>query len=128
MKIYTTYEVKIKHYNHIFKETVELYRKAVDYLIMVCYENWDKLSEIRRDNLYRFVQRTLWRLKRGRATVLFFYLVQSICSLQKKVETRIETEKIFTWKNMKNLWKNECHFIDKIFQTMIQICKRREKL
>ena len=59
MKIYTTYEVKIKHYNHIFKETVELYRKAVDYLIMVCYENWDKLSEIRRDNLYRFVQRTL---------------------------------------------------------------------
>lgn len=46
MKIYTTYSVKIKHYNHIFKDTVMVYRNAVDYLIDVCNVNWDKLSEI----------------------------------------------------------------------------------
>jgi|GEM_PF-1743256 len=36
MQIYTTYSVKIKHYNNIFKDTVIVYRHAVDYLIKVC--------------------------------------------------------------------------------------------
>lgn len=44
MRIYTTYKVKIKHYNHIFKDTVKIYRNAVDYLINVCLENWDSIS------------------------------------------------------------------------------------
>ena len=46
MQIYTTYKVKIKHYNHIFKDTVAVYRNAVDYLINVCNVNWDELSKI----------------------------------------------------------------------------------
>ena len=46
MQIYTTYKVKIKHYNHIFKDTVAVYRNAVDYLIDVCNANWDELSKI----------------------------------------------------------------------------------
>lgn len=46
MQIYTTYKVKIKHYNHIFKDTVVVYRNAVDYLIDVCDANWDELSKI----------------------------------------------------------------------------------
>ena len=46
MQIYTTYKVKIKHYNHIFKDTVAVYRNAVDYLIDVCNVNWDELSKI----------------------------------------------------------------------------------
>lgn len=45
MRIYTTYKVKIKHYNHIFKNTIAIYRSAVDYLINVCVENWNILSE-----------------------------------------------------------------------------------
>lgn len=44
MRIYTTYKVKIKHYNHIFKETVSIYRKAVDFLIEVCLCEWDTIS------------------------------------------------------------------------------------
>ncbi len=32
MKIFSSYSVKIKHYNHIFKDTVAIYRSAVDYL------------------------------------------------------------------------------------------------
>ena len=43
MQIYTTYQVKIKCYNHIFKDTVKVYRNAVDYLIDVCNANWDSL-------------------------------------------------------------------------------------
>ena len=44
MKIYSTYSVKIKHYNHIFKDTVSVYRKAVDFLIDVCLSEWDNIS------------------------------------------------------------------------------------
>lgn len=44
MRIYTTYKVKIKQYNHILKDTVKIYRNAVDYLINVCLENWDYIS------------------------------------------------------------------------------------
>ena len=46
MQIYTTYKVKIKGYNHIFKDTVAVYRNAVDYLINVCNDNWFKLSQM----------------------------------------------------------------------------------
>lgn len=46
MKIYTTYKVKIKRYSAIFKETVLIYRKAVDFFIEVCLLEWEKISEI----------------------------------------------------------------------------------
>ena len=46
MKVITTYSVKIKHYNHIFKDTVSIYRNVVDYLIDVCVENWNTISVI----------------------------------------------------------------------------------
>lgn len=44
MQVYTAYSVKIKHYNNIFKETVAVYRHAVDYLITVCLDNWDDIA------------------------------------------------------------------------------------
>ena len=46
MNIFSTYSVKIKHYNHIFKDTVKVYREAVDFLIAICLENWEELSSI----------------------------------------------------------------------------------
>lgn len=46
MQIYTTYKVKIKHYNHIFTDTIMVYRKAVDYLINVCNDNWEDISRL----------------------------------------------------------------------------------
>ena len=33
MDIYTSYSIKIKHYNHIFKETVARYRDAVNFFM-----------------------------------------------------------------------------------------------
>ena len=57
MDIYTTYKVKIKHYNHIFKQTVAIYRNAVDYLIAVCHENWKSISSIEGSlNRQRYVE------------------------------------------------------------------------
>lgn len=46
MKIFTTYSVKIKHYNHIFKDTVSIYRKAVDFFIDVCLDKWECMLPI----------------------------------------------------------------------------------
>ncbi len=56
MHIYTTYKVKIKHYNHIFKETVKIYRNAVDYLISVCLENWDAVLEHSGKNKLTYIE------------------------------------------------------------------------
>ena len=47
MKLYTSYKVKIKTYNYIFKKSVALYRKAVDFLINVCLTEWTILSSIK---------------------------------------------------------------------------------
>lgn len=64
MQIYTTYKVKIKHYNHIFKDTVAVYRRAVDYLIGVCDENWGAISEMEGSlNKKRFVETLVHQTK-----------------------------------------------------------------
>ena len=47
MKIYSTYSVKIKHFGNIFRDTVSVYRKAVDFLINVCLEEWDSISALK---------------------------------------------------------------------------------
>ena len=46
MKIMTAYGVGIKHYNHILKDSVRIYRDAVDFLIDVCLKEWDSISVI----------------------------------------------------------------------------------
>ena len=50
MKIFTTYSVKIKHYNHILTDTVELYRSAVDFYIDVILREWDAFSGLSHAN------------------------------------------------------------------------------
>lgn len=42
----TSYSVKIKHYNRIFNDTVSQYRKAVDFFIGFCLQEWDVLNEL----------------------------------------------------------------------------------
>lgn len=62
MKITTSYSVKIKHYNRIFKETIAIYRQALGFLINVCNEQWEALSELsprrRLSAVERFVHKT----------------------------------------------------------------------
>ena len=47
MKIYSSYKVQIKHYNHIFEQTVEVYRNAVSFFIDICDKEWDNLVGLR---------------------------------------------------------------------------------
>lgn len=56
MKMYTTYSVKIKHYNSIFKETVAIYRHAVNYILNVCLENWKEISFLEGRNKLVYVE------------------------------------------------------------------------
>ena len=46
MKVTATYGVKIKHYSQIFKQTIDIYRSAVDFIIEVCLNEWEGISAI----------------------------------------------------------------------------------
>ena len=47
MNIFSSYKVKIKHYNNIFEQTVEIYRNAVSFFIDVCDKEWDVLEPLK---------------------------------------------------------------------------------
>ena len=58
MRIYSTYSIKIKHYSNIFKDTVSLYRKAVDFFIDVCLNEWNNITILERSLLkQQFVEK-----------------------------------------------------------------------
>ena len=72
MLLYTAYKVKIKHYNHIFADTVQVYRNAVDYLIKVCLENWDTIYAMNGNLLrQRFIEK-LCHTTKGNVAVYDF--------------------------------------------------------
>ena len=72
MQIYTTYSVKIKHYNHIFKNTVNVYRRAVDYLITVCLDNWDDISVCKGVNRLTYTETLIHATKGNPAPIYDF--------------------------------------------------------
>ena len=73
MKIYSTYSVKIKHYNHIFKDTVSIYRKAVDFLINVCLSEWNNISANKNNLLQQqYVERCIHATKDNPAPIYDF--------------------------------------------------------
>ena len=64
MEIYTSYSVKIKHYNRIFEKTAHLYQDAVDFFINVCLQEWDHISVIKgSNNQQTFVEQLSHRTK-----------------------------------------------------------------
>lgn len=72
MKMYTMYSVKIKHYNNIFKETVAIYRHAVDYILNVCLENWEEISSFEGRNRLFCVERLIHVTKDNPASTYNF--------------------------------------------------------
>ena len=46
MKLSMTYRVRTKGFNHIFNETVRLYRQAVSFFVDVCLKEWNRISVI----------------------------------------------------------------------------------
>ena len=61
MRCYTSYKVKIKNYNDIFKPTVSLYNKAVNFFVLVTLNEWGILEPLR--NLERCRQMELFTIK-----------------------------------------------------------------
>lgn len=67
MRLFSTYSVKIKHYNRIFRETVTLYRNSVDFLIKVCLDGWDTIANISQNQLrQQYVERLCHQTKKNR--------------------------------------------------------------
>ena len=50
MKIHTSYSCRITQYRNIFKETVQIYRNAVDFFINVCLQEWSLFSNLQYQN------------------------------------------------------------------------------
>ena len=47
MKLSMTYRVRTKGFNHIFNETVRLYRQAVSFFVDVCLKEWKGERKVR---------------------------------------------------------------------------------
>ena len=50
MEIYTSYKVKIRHYNHIFEETIRIYRDSIDFFLSVILEHRDGIFSLKTGN------------------------------------------------------------------------------
>lgn len=46
MELYSTYDIQIKDYHHIFDNTVKLYHQAVSFFLDICDKEWDSLSQL----------------------------------------------------------------------------------
>ncbi|MCD7996387.1 MAG: transposase [Clostridiales bacterium] len=65
MNIFSSYKVKIKHYNHIFEETVTIYRNAVSYFIDICDKEWNTLEPLKNLEKCREVERLTLSTKKN---------------------------------------------------------------
>lgn len=69
MKIHSCYSVKIKKLNNVFRDSVALYRDAVDFFIDVCLNNWDEISAINGLNQrQRYIETITVRTKSNKDT------------------------------------------------------------
>lgn len=65
MQIVSSYGVEIKKKNIPLRATLDIFRKAVSYLIPVYAGTWKELSEIRNPQ-NALMQRSIWYMRRKR--------------------------------------------------------------
>ena len=65
MQIVSSYGVEVKKQNIPIRHTLDIFRKAVSYLIGVYAENWEELSKIG-NTQKRFNVANIWYMKRKR--------------------------------------------------------------
>ena len=64
MQVTTSYKTKIIGYNHIFDDTLRIYRDALAYIIEVVDAEWDNIKDIKSPEYrQRFVERLIHRTK-----------------------------------------------------------------
>lgn len=106
MDIFSTYSVKIKHYNHIFKDTVKVYREAVDFLIDVCLENGEELSSIDGSlNKQRFIETLCHTTKNNKAIYDFDNKFYKFPSYLRRGAISEAIGKVNSYKSNLNNWK-----------------------
>ena len=57
MNIFSSYKVKIKHYNYIFEQTVDIYRNAVSFFIEVCDKEWNILEPLKSKEKLSYIEK-----------------------------------------------------------------------
>lgn len=65
MNIFSSYKVKIKHYNNIFTQTVKVYRNAVSFFINVCDKEWEIIEPLRNLERCREIERLTLETKKN---------------------------------------------------------------
>ena len=65
MNIFSSYKIKIKHYNHIFEQTVEIYRNAVSFFIDVCDKEWDVLEPLKSKEKLSYIEKLTLQTKKN---------------------------------------------------------------
>lgn len=63
MNIFSSYKVKIKYYNHIFEQTVEIYRNAVSFFIDVCDKEWETLAPLKSKEKLSYIEKLTLQTK-----------------------------------------------------------------
>lgn len=63
MTIFTTYSVKIRNPQIVFCNTISIYRKAVDYLIGICDENWELMESLREIERLSYIEEIVHKTK-----------------------------------------------------------------
>ena len=95
MKLSMTYRVRTKGFNHIFNETVRLYRQAVSFFVDVCLKEWNRISVIQGQKIRSsFVESLTVKTKQNPAvsydfSAKFYHSSISLCSGKQK-SLRIE--------------------------------------
>ncbi len=108
MNLYSTYSCKIKHYNHILKQTVVIYRSAVDYCIQVCLQHWDEISLEKTNNQkQQFVERMIHSTKNHTAIYNFDQKFYKFPSYLRRAVISEAIGKVSSYKSNLENWDNE---------------------
>lgn len=108
MDIQSTYSVKIKYYNHIFKDTVRLYRDAVDFFIRVCADHWEEIHSIEGGIKARlpFIEGLTHRTKENPAPAYDFdRKFYKFPSYLRRVAIAAAVGKVSSWKSNTATWE-----------------------
>ena len=108
MNLYSTYSCKIKHYNHILKQTVVIYRSAVDYCIQICLQHWDEILLIKTNNQkQQYVEQMIHSTKNHVAVYDFDQRFYKFPSYLRRAAITEAIGKVSSYKSNLENWNNE---------------------
>lgn len=109
MDIVSTYSVKIKDYNHIFKESIEQYRSAVKFFVDVCLKEWNELSLISNTQYQQLYVESKTVTTKNRKTVPYDF--NEVCYKMpvylRRASINEALGKVTSYKSNLSNWENE---------------------